>query len=141
MVGIKKCFESITESFNSINQKLILNDNENNEVNITCNSTLSVNNYLLKFDQLSSHHKIILNQNTNLKSQLVKQSCEYKKLKDNQEQNKIQIEKAEVYEERISCLQKTVEDNKIQMEKMMEEGEKRGQQNFEKDRIIDKLRH
>ena len=53
MLAIKKSIEVLHGAFSSVNIKLFDNDNEGNEIQITCDSTLSTNNYLKKFDQLN----------------------------------------------------------------------------------------
>ena len=53
MLAIKKSIEVLNGAFSSANIKLFDNDNEGNEIQITCESTLSSNNYLKKYDQLN----------------------------------------------------------------------------------------
>lgn len=50
MLAIKKSIEILNDAYNSINMKLFDNDNEGNEIQITCESTLSSNSYLKKYD-------------------------------------------------------------------------------------------
>jgi hypothetical protein len=46
MMAIKKSIDVLNGAFSAANIKLFDNDNEGNEIKITCESTLSTNNYL-----------------------------------------------------------------------------------------------
>lgn len=121
--------------------KVLQNDDELGQIQVTCTNTLSSHGFLRKYDGLEKQYDKLQMQHTQLRQQLFQQTLEYKNLQADFELSSKLAKQNETESYKLTNMEQIVDEVRNDNRKFMDRIEEQQAALFGKEREIDKLKH